>query len=221
MLTQGLSQKHIPTFAYSKPISGSLYNWGYGPAFTLNDTDITTHPSLTFDNETVFLKGWHIHSPADHSVQGDRSKAELHLVHADATGKEKAVVAIRIDPGNKDSPFFQQFIEAANGSAPNATVPLTRRVTTPDTVSSFPGFGSTERISLTMNAETALQEVNMFADFWTYSGSLTSPPCTEGIRFFVARQVLFVSHDQMREILAVSTYSARVEQEVWLHGINV
>lgn len=64
---------------------------------------------MTFDNETVWLKGWHVHAPADHSVQGDRSKAELHLVHTDAEGDEKAVVAMRIDPGNAESAFFAQF----------------------------------------------------------------------------------------------------------------
>ena len=52
-------------------------------------------------------------------------------------------------------------------------------------------------------------------------GSLTSPPCTEGIRFFVARNILFVGNKQMQDILRVSTYSARAEQEVWLHQINV
>ena len=66
-----------------------------------------------------------------------------------------------------------------------------------------------------------LREVNMFNEFWTYEGSLTSPPCTEGIRWWVARNTLFVGVEQMRGILGVSTYSARTEQEVWLHGINV
>lgn len=53
-----------------------------------------------------------------------------------------------------------------------------------------------------------------------YRGSLTSPPCTEGIRFYVARQILFVGVEQMRAILRVSHYSARAEQEVWQHEIN-
>lgn len=72
-----------------------------------------------------------------------------------------------------------------------------------------------------LDMHQALQEVNTFSDFWTYRGSLTSPPCTEGIRWWVARNVLFVGHAQMREILRGSTYSARVEQEVWMHGVNV
>lgn len=207
MITQGLSQNHIPTFNYSPNITGNLFNWGYGPAFTLNtnSTPLTSGPSLTYDNETAYLKGWHIHAPADHSVQGDRSKAELHLVHADASGAEKAVVAIRIDPGNIASPFFSQFEGGASG-APAASL--------------VPNFDSAETLPMGMDVAQALREVNMFNEFWTYRGSLTSPPCTEGIRFFVARNVLFTSVDQMREVLRVSTYSARAEQEVWMHQIN-
>jgi carbonic anhydrase len=61
----------------------------------------------------------------------------------------------------------------------------------------------------------------MFNDFWTYEGSMTSPPCREGIQWWGARNTLFVGVEQMQRILGVGTYSARVEQEVWMHGINV
>jgi carbonic anhydrase len=166
--------------------------------------DYTTLPSFTFDdgtmgegNETVYMSGWHIHAPADHSVQMQRSKAELHYVHVNAEGKPRAVLAIRIDPGNTDSPFFQQL---------------------PELIS----FRDTEtRVNVTeFNPFMALEEVNKFNEFWTYRGSLTSPPCTEGIRFYVARNILFVSVEQMQALLAVSTYSARAEQQVWRHQIN-
>lgn len=66
----------------------------------------------------------------------------------------------------------------------------------------------------------AIREVNEFNEFWTYRGSLTSPPCKEGVRFFIARDILFVSPRQLQAILGVSTYSARAEQNVWLHDIN-
>ena len=201
MITQGLSQNHAPSFTagYTAPASGTLYNWGYGPAFTTNRTAITSAPSMTYDNETLYLKGWHIHSPADHTVQFDRSKAELHLVHADATGAERGVVAIRIDPGNSDSPFFSQFLSD----------------------DSVPGFDSQDGKEMQIDMLQALKEVNMFNEFWTYEGSLTSPPCSEGIGWWVARNTLFIGVKQMQRILEVSTYSARVEQEVWMHGINV
>lgn len=67
----------------------------------------------------------------------------------------------------------------------------------------------------------AIREVADFSNFWTYQGSLTSPPCKEGIRWFVARNILFTSVKQMQDLLGASTFSARAEQEVWLHQVNV
>jgi len=211
MITQGLSTSHSPMFdaASYSAVSGALSNWGYGPAFTTStNSSITSGPAMTYDNTTLYLKGLHIHSPADHSVQGDRSKAELHLVHADASGKERGVIAIRIDPGNADSLFFSQML----GQNTNSTVQ--------GTTNPIPSFNSQETIPMNLDVLEAIREVNMFNDFWTYEGSLTSPPCTEGIRWWVARNTLYVSIEQMQAILAVSTFSARVEQEVWMHGIN-
>ena len=67
----------------------------------------------------------------------------------------------------------------------------------------------------------ALKEVGNLKNFWTYKGSLTTPPCSEGLRWWVAGKVLEVSDAQMQALLGVSTYSARVEQMVWNHAIGV
>jgi carbonic anhydrase len=152
LLTQGLSLTHVPTFNYNGAANGTFFNWGYGPAMSLAhaEGDYTTLPSFTFEdngaNETVYLTGWHIHSPADHSVQGDRSKAEMHFVHTDSTGKPRAVLAFRIDPGNSDSPLF----------------------------SGLPDFFSYREVeknaTISMDPSIALQEVGWFSEFWTYRG---------------------------------------------------
>ncbi|KAI5451171.1 hypothetical protein NCC49_002047 [Naganishia albida] len=203
-LDQGLSLRHVPTMTgYDRNVSGAFYNWGYGPAMTLAHPqgEYTSLPQFSFEeekghNETVYMTGFHIHAPADHSVQGDRSKAELHLVHTTADGQIRAILAIRIDPGSSDSEFFHQL---------------------PELIS----FRDTEkRIDTAVNLDLAMLESERFSEFWTYKGSLTSPPCTEGVRFYVARQILFVGIEQMRALLRVSHYSARAEQEVWLHEIN-
>ncbi|KAF3933728.1 Nectarin-2 [Dactylella cylindrospora] len=204
-LSGGLSQSHHPTFNYSTAVPGSLHNWGYGPAVTLShpEGDYTTLPSFTFEEspgqlETVYLSGWHLHAPADHSVGGDKSKAELHYVHVNATGSPRAVLAFRIDPGNTHSSFFSH-------------LPPLVRFNDNRTTTEMEDF----------NPTLALEEVNFFHEFWTYKGSLTSPPCTEGIRWWVARNILFVGVKQMQDILWNSVYSARAEQEVWLHQVNV
>lgn len=154
LLTQGLSLNHIPRFGegYNATANGTFFNWGYGPAMSLAHEQgvYTTLPSFTFDdngaNETVYLTGWHIHSPADHSVGGDRSKAELHFVHTTSEGVPRAVLAFRIDPGNSDSPFFAAL---------------------PDYFS----FREVERNTTTsMSPAAVLSEVNWFSEFWTYRG---------------------------------------------------
>ena len=117
-------------------------------------------------------------------------------MHVDASGHEAAVMAIRLDPGNFNSTFFAQ-LPAMIG---------------------FDEMGVEE--ATTVDFTAALESVQYFNEFWTYQGSLTSPPCHEGIRWFVARQILFTGVGQMQDILGASTYSARSEQEVWQHRIN-
>jgi carbonic anhydrase len=56
-----ISRTHVPTFKYSTPVSGLLYNSGHGPAFTVNNIngkDITGNPSFTWNGETLYLKSW-------------------------------------------------------------------------------------------------------------------------------------------------------------------
>ncbi|KAF2622108.1 hypothetical protein BU25DRAFT_215429 [Macroventuria anomochaeta] len=61
---------------------------------------------MKFDDEEVFLIGLHIHSPADHTFDGFRSKSGKHLVHANREGEPRSVVGIRIDPGKAPSAFL-------------------------------------------------------------------------------------------------------------------
>jgi carbonic anhydrase len=229
-LQQGLSTAHIPRFNYSGNMPGQFYNWGYGPAFGLENALCTqgtqaidcpvdlNAPHFTFEEDgidvTVYLVSWHVHTPADHS------KAELHLVHVDRNGSSRAVLAIRVDPGILSySNFFAQApFASSNGTATtvegNATVSGEEQ--------RFPNFNNADiRLNGTSTPAMALREAGDFREMWTYRGSLTSPPCREGIRFFIARNILFVSNAQMQDILRISTYSARAEQEVWMHQINV
>jgi len=238
---QGLSTAHLPDFSkYASEVQGSFYNWGYGPAFALAKTACTTGstatdcpvdtnaPQFTFEdngvNETVYLVSWHVHSPGDHSVQSDRSKAELHLVHVDKNGLERAVLAIRVDPGfSSYSAFFAEApFASSNGTATALEAASNSSATIPTIDNPFPSFKEKDiRLNGTSTPMQALKEVGDFKEMWTYRGSLTSPPCREGIRFFIARNIMFVSNAQMQDILRVSTYSARAEQEVWMHEINV
>ncbi|KAL8907493.1 MAG: hypothetical protein Q9171_005835 [Xanthocarpia ochracea] len=208
-LANGTSQYHTPTFEnYDRNVTGNWTNWGYGPAFNLEHPpgEYTSLPSMRWDNQTGYLEGWHTHAPGEHSVDGDRARAEMHLVHVDAQGNELAVLGIMLDPGTSSLPFFAQlpalvpYVTTVRGQNPTRVPEVV-----PD---------------VSMNMGLALDAVDRVSEFWTYRGSLTSPPCTEGLRWFVARSVALTSVDQMRSLLGASRYSARQEQEVWLHDVN-
>lgn len=204
--SQGLATTHVPDFsgyaAHGASI-GTFNNWGFGPAYTLDpgeNDDFSTLPALKFDNQTVFLSGWHIHFPSEHLVDGVRSRAELHMVHVDAAGEAAAVVGVRIEPSSiTSSPFFDQL-----------PTPLIHFNDTE---------AETEGVSL--DHTLMIQEVGNVLQYWTYQGSLTTPPCSEGLRWFLPRQTLKVSEAQMVAMLESSRFSHRVEQVVWNQNINV
>ncbi len=55
--------------------------------------------------------------------------------------------------------------------------------------------------------------------YWTYMGSLTTPPCTEGVRWFVFEDVLSLSRDQLRAYTAIFRMNSRPLQDT--HGRRI
>lgn len=204
--TQGLATTHTPNFSgYQShgPTTGIFKNWGFGPAFDLEPEQpeaFTTLPQLTFDNQTVYLSGWHIHFPSEHLVDGVRSRAELHMVHVDAAGEAASVLGVRIEPSTTaSSAFFDQLPQQLIGF--NDT--------------------ETEMADVTLDHSLMIQELGHVQEYWTYEGSLTTPPCSEGLRWFIPQQTMKVSQQQMVTMLGAGRFSHRVEQVVWNQAINV
>ena len=161
---------------------------------------MTGLPSFKFDDQTVFNIGWHIHAPSEHLVNGHRSRAEFHFVHVNEHDEEAAVIGIRIGVAPPGSHHESAFVKQ---------------------LGPFIHFNDTSSIEgLQVNLRTAINELGGIQEFWTYRGSLTTPPCSEGLRWFIPKHELLVSQTQMVEILAASRFSHRVEQKIWLHDIN-
>jgi carbonic anhydrase len=179
-----------------------MFNWGFGPAYTINHEgeDFKTLPALNFDNRTVYLSGWHIHMPSEHMVDGVRSKAEMHFVHVDERGEPASVVGIRIDVTTKTE-HKSAFIEE---------LPM------------LIGFNDTTVVEGVMSSPMkAIEEAGGVREYWTYQGSLTTPPCSEGLRWYIPAQPLWVNKEQMVKMLDSGKFSHRVEQVVWEQAINV
>jgi carbonic anhydrase len=55
--------------------------------------------------------------------------------------------------------------------------------------------------------------------YWTYTGSLSTPPCTEGVRWFVFERELGLSRDQLRTFAALFRINTRGLQDA--HGRRI
>ena len=139
------------------------------------------------------LVQFHFHHPGEAAVKGKLTDMEAHLVHKSADGK-LAVVAVRL---------------RENIDAPNAVL-AALWPHLPKTA------GATDRVTEMVNAGGLLP-----ADrgYWTYVGSLTAPPCTEGVRWFVFEEELTVSRDQVRAFAALYKMNTRDLQDP--HGRHI
>lgn len=128
---------------------------------------------LTLDGNEYDLLQFHFHMPSENHIEGQSYPLEGHLVHADKDGN-LAVIALMFKAGE-----------------PNAA--LARLWDTP------PQVGQTQQIT-PMAAVTDLLPTHL--DYYRFSGSLTTPPCTEGVRWLVLKQPVVASKEQIGALTA-------------------
>jgi carbonic anhydrase len=128
--------------------------------------------SIRVSDRELVLKQFHFHQPSEERVHGARHGMSLHLVHADAAG-QLAVVAVLIDAGHE-----------------NAVVRQLWR--------NLPKEGGAEERhdDVRINAADLLPRDR---GYYTFDGSLTTPPCTENVTWLVLKQPVTVSTDQIAQ----------------------
>jgi len=112
------------------------------------------------------LAQFHFHAPSEHTIDGKRADMEVHLVHKNLLG-DIAVVGVLMNISSDTSLLVDSIMNIA---------PLA------------PGDKGVEGVSF--NARQLIPENR---SYYMYSGSLTTPPCTEGVRWFVMRNPITVS----------------------------
>ncbi len=123
---------------------------------------------LDYDNKKYKLLQVHFHAPAEHVINGKNYDFEAHFVHQTAEG-DFAVVGVlyKIGKENKD-------LNAILKDAPSTEQKID--------------------INKKFKLSTLLPKTK---EFYSYSGSLTTPPCTEGVKWIVMKEVLEVSKKQI------------------------
>jgi carbonic anhydrase len=128
---------------------------------------------LTYGTVTARLQKFHLHAGAEHPAAG--VVAELHLVHFDANNRG-FVIAVLIELTGQANPALQALI---NSAPPQAC--------TSAKLETFP--------------LAAL--LPSTAHFTTYVGSLTTPPCSPNVTFFVLKERLKISAAQFEDLKAL------------------
>jgi carbonic anhydrase len=127
--------------------------------------------TLTVGDKIYTLKQFHFHHPSEEHVNGKKYDLVAHLVHADADG-HLAVVAILFKRHSTPAPLLDTLWK--NLSAEKGRV--------------------VEVSSVSINARDLLPPTT---GYYTFAGSLTTPPCTEGVTWYVLKTPVDVSEPQL------------------------
>eukprot|EP00929_Paragymnodinium_shiwhaense_P091098 TRINITY_DN5113_c0_g1_i1.p1 TRINITY_DN5113_c0_g1~~TRINITY_DN5113_c0_g1_i1.p1 ORF type:complete len:1277 (+),score=203.92 TRINITY_DN5113_c0_g1_i1:69-3833(+) len=164
--------KTLYTLMESVTFDGFVHNTGHGLQVT-HCLGTFTYPSGEMYNGLQF----HIHCPSEHALEGELKACELHMVHQKigSTGTENLlVVGVLFELGDVDSAFLQK-MGLPNGAPEDAAT-----------------LAAISDVNCKRDFESALK-----GDFYHYVGSLTTPPCSETVLWFVLKSLLTVSQRQI------------------------
>jgi carbonic anhydrase len=189
------SGKHQSPIDIEKTVAEALpaLEFAYQPiALTVTDTghsfQVNAPPGsggFTVGGEHYDLVQFHFHRPSEEEIHGHRYAMVAHLVHKSAKG-ELAVVAVLIHSGEANA-FLEQVFDH------------------------FPPKGTTETkvADATLNLGEFLPRQR---GYYTFDGSLTTPPCTEHVRWFVLKSPVQASSAQVQQFAARYPRNARTVQ---------
>lgn len=137
--------------------------------------------------EPFEVQGVHFHSPSEHRVNGKYFDAEMHIVAKSPAGTI-SVLGV--------------FFEISENPQPNALLSaLTAKL---------PLNGASATIDV--DFDSIVQGTNLLTGFHTYTGSLTTPPCTTGVLWNVMDTPITMSVAEALAIRNEIGFSARFTQ---------
>lgn len=138
--------------------------------------DIRSGGLINVDGQEFVLKQFHFHTPSENTVQGKNFPLEAHFVHQNEAG-ELAVVAMMFVPGNPDRTLSELWKNMPTKA------------------------GDSQRLS--SGALKTIEAEMKVDNYYRFNGSLTTPPCSEGVRWIVLKHPMTVSQEQVTALQEV------------------
>lgn len=155
--------------------SSGSYNWA------VNCYEPGTCGHTMFGGKQFNVIGIHMHSPSEHVLNGTRYPLEAHIVHASDDG-QLAVIAT----------MFKYPDQSSYSAGVHEMIP--KEWGTNRMVAKIMYAMKEDKESFHLNLG---QIINAHAGYCSYTGSLTTPPCSEGVTFFMALHTETVTKRQV------------------------
>ena len=133
------------------------------------------------------LAQFHFHTPSENKINGRQYPLELHLVHKNTKG-ELAVIGVMFEEGEKNA-----IIEKIENNTPESP-------------------GKEKKVdNISINPEDILPGN---ASYYHFEGSLTTPPCSEGVQWYVLKTPMKASREQIQKFAKLFGENARPIQSI-------
>lgn len=152
---------------------------------------VNTSGNLKIGTTPYKLLQYHFHTPSEEAINGVHYDANVHLVHQDAKGR-LAVIGVNFKKGAAN-PYLASFwnkLPAKKGA------------------------------SISVNLPSLNELLPASLEYFSYAGSLTTPPCTEGVRFYILKQPVSISAEQLATFKKLYPMNARPLQPLKERVIN-
>ncbi|MBH2766609.1 carbonic anhydrase family protein [Serratia marcescens] len=131
--------------------------------------------TLILDNDNFKLQQFHFHAPSENKIDGKQFPLEAHFVYKDRDGA-LTVLALMFKEGKSNAQLSQAWQQ------------MPRKP------------GQVMKLSKPLDISSLLPNQ---LGFYRFSGSLTTPPCTEGVRWVVLKKAVSASAEQIKEFRSV------------------
>lgn len=137
------------------------------------------HVRVPGDSKTYRLTNFHFHAPNEHVLSNPEIKGEVHFVHEAVQGSTTYIVVVTF------------FLRASGTSSIFDSI-----------LNPLPIHLCATR-AVTFEWNRLLEHVRLQNSYYTYAGSLTTPPCSGNVKFFIYPEPIDITPD---ELIQLKTY---------------
>ncbi|KAF4318114.1 hypothetical protein BBO99_00007251 [Phytophthora kernoviae] len=151
-----------------------LYKW------EIQGDEHCTVKSINFDEREYGLAQFHMHATSEHALDGYHYDAEIHFVHKDVSGSGKILVTgvfLHAEPNVEENSFIKS---------------LWNDMKSEESTYNIEDSG--------MSYADLLNGLVAKSHLFNYNGSLTTPPCSEVVDWWVLNNPIPISFDELSQL---------------------